>query len=244
MALAYTSEPYYNKPSQNTQLQTDFAPYLENIQTKLQKNWITPDFLPEGHIKVLFKIDKNGNVIDSAINAIHKTEPFGKFPENTTREILTVNYSFDTSLINTDKVQYYARMSDKYFREDKTKALELITSAIIEAKGDENAYFLYKKRGKIQEALGNHVEANFDYEHYEKMKSKADIKRVHALKHLVEIEDTAFAYYYLAYAYERIEDYDNAIKAIDEAITRTDLNQQYKRYRNFLIKTKDSKPPF
>ena len=251
--FAYTSEPYYNRPSQNSQLQSDFASYLENIQAKLQKNWIAPDFLPEGHIKVLFKIDKNGDVIEgdilessgnvlydeSAINAIHKSEPFGKFPEHTSREILAVNYTFSTSLIKADKVQYYSQMSDKYFREDKPRALEFITNAIIEAKGDENSYFLYKKRGKIQEAMGNHLEAKYDFERYEKLKAKADIKRVHALKHLVETEDNAFAYYYLAYAYERIGDYENAIWAINEAIARTDLNHQYKRYRDFLIKAQN-----
>ena len=55
----------------------------------------------------------------------------------------------------------------------------------------------------------------------------------------METEDNAFAYYYLAYAYERIGDYENAIWAINEAIARTDLNHQYKRYRDFLIKAQN-----
>ena len=55
-------------------------------------------------------------------------------------------------------------------------------------------------------------------EEYEKLKAKVDIKRVHALKHRAEVEDSAFAYYYLAYACEQIKDYKGAIEAINKAI--------------------------
>ena len=94
--------------------------------------------------------------------------------------------------------------------------------------------------GKIKEALGDHLGAREDILQYERMKAKVDIKRVHALKHQAEQEDTAFAYYYLAYAYEQIKDYDNAIWAINKAIERTDLNNQYKRYRTELVKHQES----
>lgn len=249
-ALAYESSAYYNRPTSNTQVQNDFAEYMTNIQNKLQKNWIVPDFLPEGHIRVLFKLDREGNVIsgdilessgnrlydESAVNAIHKSEPFGKFPNNSSREILTVNYCFDTSLINADNVRFYSNLSDENFRSDKRKALEYINTAIDLAGNNEKSYYLYKKRCKIFEALGMHVEAKDDFEKYEKLKLKCDIKRIHAIKRLAEVEDSAFAYYYLANAYEQIQDYENAIKAIDEAIARTDLNNTYKRYRENLSK--------
>ena len=68
------------------------------------------------------------------------------------------------------------------------------------------------------------------------MKNRIDLKRVHALKYQAEVEDTAFAYFYLAYAYEIIKDYENAIWAINKAIERTDLNNNYKRYRTELVK--------
>ena len=71
------------------------------------------------------------------------------------------------------------------------------------------------------------------------LKAKIDIKRVHALKYQAEQEDSAFAYYYLAYAYEQLKDYENAIHAINKAIERTDLNQQYKRYRTELVKIQE-----
>ena len=68
------------------------------------------------------------------------------------------------------------------------------------------------------------------------MKARVDIKRIHLLRHQAEIEDSAFIYYYLAYAYEQVRDYDGAIWAVNKAIERTDLNHQYKRYRLELVK--------
>lgn len=252
-AKGFAYEPYYNRPTQNQQLQSDFAEYMENVQTMLQKNWITPDILEEGHVRLIFKVDKSGNVIsgeilessgnpvfdESAINAIHKSEPFGKFPDNSTRETITINYSFDTSMVKTDKMKMYYELAKKNFYSDRTLALKYINLAISEVEGDCESYFLYKRRGKIKEALGDHLGAREDFEKYESLKAKVDIKRVHSLKHYAQQEDTAFAYYYLAYAYEQIKDYDNAVWAINKAIERTDLNNQYKRYRAELMKTKE-----
>lgn len=247
---AYEYSPYYNRPTSNQQVQADFSEYMENLKTKLQKNWTTPDFLEEGHIRVLFKIDRNGNVIsgdilessgnalydESAIHAIHKSEPFGEFPANSSRQTITVNYSFDTSIVKTDKMKYYYEQAKRYQYSDKQEALKYINLAIAEIQGNDESYFLYKRRAKIKEGLGDHVGALEDVKQYEKLKSKIDIKRVHALRHQAEVEDTAFAYYYLAFAYEQIKDYENAIWAINKAIERTDLNNQYKRYRTELVK--------
>lgn len=247
---AYEYNSFYNQPTKNQQVQNDFSEYMFNLQNKLKKNWISPDFLEEGHIRVLFKVDREGYVIsgdilessgnpvfdESAINAIHKSEPFGKFPVNSTRETITVNYSFDTTFVKTDKMKEYYNLAKRYTYSDKKEALKYINLAIDEVLGDNESYFLYKRRAKIKEALGDHLGAKEDFEQYEKMKIKADIKRVHALKYRAEQEDSAFAYYYLAYAYEQIKDYNNAIWAINKAIERTELNQQYKRYRTELVK--------
>lgn len=241
---------YYNHPSANQTLQNDFSSYMDSVRTSLQKNWIPPDFLEEGHVRVLFKVDRNGRVLsadiiessgdniydESAIEALKKAQPFGQFPPQTTRETLTINYSFDTSLVKTDKMKEYYELSKKNFVTDRAAALKYIDLAIAEVRGDDEGYFLYKRRGRIKEALGDHLGAREDYLTYESMKSRVDIKRVHALKHQAEIEDTAYAYFYLAYAYEQIHDYDNAIAAINKAIDRTDLNSQYKRYRTELVK--------
>ena len=242
---------YYNRPTRNQQVQSDFSDYMTQVRTKLQKNWITPDFLEEGHVRVLFKIDREGNVIagdilessgnpiydESAVNAIHKSEPFGVFPENTSRQTITINYSFDTSFVKTDKIKELYEQAKRYTYSDKQLALKYINEAIEEVGTDNESYFLYKRRAKIKEGLGDHVGARDDMQQYEKMKARVDVKRVHALKYQAEQEDTAFAYYYLAYAYEQIRDYDGAIWAINKAIERTDLNQQYKRYKTELVKT-------
>lgn len=242
--------PYYNRPTTNQKLQNDFSEYMTSLQAKLQKNWVTPDFLEEGHVRVLFKVDRKGNVIsgdilessgnslfdESAVNAIHKSEPFGDFPENSSRETLTINYSFDTTFVKTDKIKELYELAKKYTYSDRNLALKYINQAINEVGTDIESYFLYKRRSKIREGLGDHLGAREDLEQYEKMKTKVDIKRVHALKYQAQQEDSAFAYYYLAYACEQIRDYEGAIEAINKAIERTDLNQHYKRYRTELVK--------
>lgn len=247
---AYEYNSYYNRPTSNQQVQNVFSDYMDNVRNKLQSNWVYPDFLEEGHVKVLFKIDRDGNVIagdilessgnpvydESAVNAIHKSEPFGKFPKNSTRQTITINYSFDTTLIKTDKVKELYDLAKRYSYSDRQLALKYINEAIKEVGTDNESYFLYKRRARIKEGLGDHLGAKDDLEQYEKLKKRVDIKRVHLLKRQAEIEDSAFAYYYLAYAYEQIKDYENAIWAINKAIERTDLNQQYKRYRTELVK--------
>ena len=248
-ANAYSYD-YYNQPTRNQQVQNDFSEYMENVKAKLRKNWSYPDFLEEGHVRVLFKIDRDGNVIagdilessgnpvydESAVDAIHKSEPFGKFPVNTTRSTITINYSFDTTFVKTDKMREYYDLAKRYQYNDKKEALKYINLAIDEVHGDNEAYFLYLKRSKIKEGLGDHFGAKEDFDKYLSMKHKVDVKRVHAIKHRAEVEDSAFAYYHLAYAYEQIKDYEGAIWAINKAIERTDLNQQYKRYRTELVK--------
>lgn len=253
VSIAQASEynAYYNRPTSNQQVQSDFSDYMTNVRSKLQKNWICPDFMEEGHVRVLFKIDNHGNVIagdilessgndvydESAVNAIHKSEPFGEFPQNTTRQTITINYSFDTGFVKTEKIKELYDLAKRYSYSDRQLALKYINQAIDEVGTDNESYFLYKRRANIREGLGDHIGAKEDLEQYKKMKAKVDIKRVHALKHQAEVEDSAFAYYYLAYAYEQIRDYENAIWAINKAIERTDLNQQYKRYRTELVKT-------
>ena len=251
---AESYNPYYNRPTKNQQVQADFSDYMANVRAKLQQNWVSPDFLEEGHVRVLFKVDRNGNVIagdilessgnpvydESAVNAIHKSEPFGIFPENTTRQTITINYSFDTSFVKTDKIKELYELAKKYTYSDRQLALKYINQAIEEVGLDNESYFLYKRRARIKEGLGDHLGAKEDLEQHEKMKARVDIKRVHALKYQAEQEDSAFAYYYLAYAYEQIRDYEGAIWAINKAIERTDINQQYKRYLTELVKCYDA----
>lgn len=250
LALPAFAEPYYNQPTSNRQVQSDFSSYMENVNEKLQKNWTPPDFLEEAHTRILFKLNRDGDIYsasiiessgddiydEAAINALKKSIPFEKFPSNSTRQSLTINYSFDTTLVKTDRMRNYYELSKQNFYCDKDAALKYINLAIAEVNGDDESYFLFKRRGKIKEAMGDHVGAKEDFSKYESMKARVDVKRVHALKHQAEVEDTAYAYFYLAYAYEQIKDYENAIHAINKAIERTDLNNTYKRYRTELVK--------
>ena len=248
-AVAYEQKSFYSFSESSVKRNEVFSDYMENLKNKLRKNWVAPDFLEEGHVRVQFKIDKKGNVIsgdilessgnlifdESAVYAIHRSEPFGDFPQNASKEFLIINYSFDTSLIKTDRVNELYENAKRYMYSDRKLALRYIDEAIEEVGGDENSYYLYKCRAKIKEGLGDHIAAKSDLEQYMKLKNRIDVKRIHALKYRAEQEDTAFLYYYLAYSYEQIGDYEKAISSINKAIERTDLNQQYKRYRQELI---------
>lgn len=253
LALPVSADSYnsaYYKPAVNRTTQTDFTPYMSSVRESLQKNWHPPDIIQEGHVTVLFKLDRGGRIIssqilessgneifdESALDALKRSEPFGNFPEQSPREALTINYSFDSSLVSTDKMKEYMKQSDRYYYSDRNEALKYINLAINEVSGDERAYFLYEKRSKIKNALGDTKGAEEDLALYKDLKNKVDIKRVHAIKHQAEIENTPFAYFYLAYSYEQIRDYENAIHAINKAIDMTELNNQYKRYRTELVK--------
>ena len=140
-SLAYDN---YYRPTSNPQIKADFSDYMINVQDKLRQNWVTPDILEEGHVRVIFKIDREGNVIngeilessgnsvydESAVNAIHKSEPFGNFPENSNRQTLTINYTFDTSLVKTDKMKEYYELAKKYQYSDRQLALKYINLTI------------------------------------------------------------------------------------------------------------------
>ena len=153
--------------------------------------------------------------------------------------IQTGEVVFETVLPH-HKIKELYDLAKRYTYSDRNLALKYINQAINEVGNDIESYFLYKRRSKIKEGLGDHLGAKEDFEQYEKMKTKVDIKRVHALKHQAQQEDSAFAYYYLAYACEQIKDYEGAIEAINKAIERTDLNQHYKRYRTELVKVYQS----
>ena len=203
---------YYNRPTQNQQTQNNFAEYMENVKQKLQQNWLTPDILEEGHVRVLFKIDRQGNVIsgdilessgnklfdESAVNAIHKSEPFGDFPQNTTRSSLTINYSFDTSFVKTDKMKEYYELAKKYSLTDRKEALKYINLAIKSNKKEgEKLNYL---RGHIYLAQENKTESlkYFDlaYNTYPQSATQTDLQ----------------AYMYLLADSDQIE---NCIKILD-----------------------------
>lgn len=239
----------YNKYSGNTALQNDFSSYMGNLQQKIQRNWTPPEFLEEGNTTVTFKITRRGEIISvdmvsssnnelfdaSALEAIRKSAPFDKFPVNSTRDTLTIKYNFHSSIVKTDSMKEYIENSDKFYNVDNRLALDYINLAIDEAYGDISTYFLYGKRSKIKRALGDIEGANADLEESKRLKAKFDKRQINSCKLIAEMENTPFAYFFLANTYDIAGDYEHAIEAIDKAIELTDLNNQYKRYRAELI---------
>ena len=233
----------------------DFSAYMNDVRTKIQKNWYPPECLEkDGHMLVKFSLTRSGDIYSlevlessgdsfydaSAMEALKKAAPFNHFPAQTARGSITIKYSFDTSVVNTGDMQKYLALSDKFYNVNNRMALDYISRAIDEVDGDINAYFLYGRRGKIRAALGDTDGGRADLEEARRLKAKYDKKRIMASKLYAEMEQSPFSYFGLAHSYDIAGDYENAIKAIDKAISLTNLNNQYKRYRTELMQKKET----
>ena len=219
----------------------DFSGYMDELRGKIQKSWNPPEHLErDGHALVKFSVTRSGDVYaaemlessgdavfdESAMEALKKASPFAHFPAETARGSLTIKYSFDTSIVNTGNMQRYLANADRYYNVNNRMALDYISRAIDEVDGDINAYFLYAKRSKIREALGDGDGARADMDESQRLKAKYDKKRIMASKLYAEVEQTPYSYFALAHTYDVAGDYTNAIKAIDKAIEMTNLNNQ------------------
>ena len=60
-----------------------------------------------------------------------------------------------------------------------------------------------------------------------------------ASKLIAEMEQSPYSYFNLAHSYEVAGDYEHAIEAIEKAIALTELNNQYKRYKDELVTKKN-----
>lgn len=246
---AYSENTDYSRYRGNTVIQNDFSDYMRVLQGKIQKCWNPPDFVEDGDAVVMFKINRRGEVLtteiiqssnnqvfdEAAIEALRKASPFDKFPANTSKDCLTIKYTFHTSFVKTDDMRQYVDKADRFFNVNNQTALEYINLAIEEVEGDIGSYFLYGKRSKIKRALGDIKGAEEDLNECKRLKAKFDQKRINSCKLIAEMENTPFSYFYLAHSYEIAGDYEHALEAIDKAITLTELNNQYKRYRAELV---------
>ena len=233
----------------NASVETGFDSYMSNIRDKIQKTWQPPDIMEEGHASVIFQLDRDGNIIssrikessgnvyydESAISALENCSPFDQFPLNTTKQTITVVYNFDTSIVKTDHVKELVKIAESYYGVDNRMALKLIDEAINEMDGDCASYFLYARRYKLNSALGNTETAKKDIEECKRLKQIYNEKRIAVCKRQIQTESTPLAYFSLAQAYDIAEDYTNAIDAINKAICMTELNNNYKRYKNEII---------
>jgi len=89
-----------------------YHPYTKVIKEKIFNSWAYPlsaqQNLIQGSLLIVFRLDKNGNLIDCNINrssgheildtqalkAIRLANPFPPFPENITVQLLNINASF------------------------------------------------------------------------------------------------------------------------------------------------------
>jgi len=89
-----------------------YHPYTKAIKEKIFNSWVYPlsaqQNLIQGSLLIVFRLDKNGNLIDckiekssgheildtQALKAIRLANPFPPFPENITVQLLNINASF------------------------------------------------------------------------------------------------------------------------------------------------------
>ena len=230
----------------------DFNSYMADVNEKLQDLWTPPEGVIEGHADVVFKLDKTGDLLyyhliqksgdtkfdKSVVEALKKC-PFNEFPHDSKQEYITINYSFDLHIADTDKMQKYAELAERYYNSDKHLALKYLDMAIDEIQGNSLAYFLYARRCKINNELGNKEAANNDLAEFSRLKALHDEKRIKLCRQEANNEKTPYAYFTLANAYEAAGDFDNALISINQAISMTPLNNAYKRYRAELIMRHD-----
>jgi len=249
----YSEEFNYVQTQQRMSVQEEFGDYMLSVREKISKNWTPPDVMERGHATVIFKIDRNGNVIsayikessgdkfydESALNSVQKASPYEKFHDNASRDNITVVYSFDSSSVSSDSLKELVELSERYVNRDNLKARDIIDEAIKSVEGDPASYFLYARRYKLDKLLGDTEAAETDLEKSKMYKIAYDKRRIAKCKEALAQDETPFAYFTLANAYELAGDYQSAVKNIDKAISMTELNQAYKRYRAELIMKSD-----
>ena len=229
----------------NNSAQYVFGEYMQNINKKINSNWNQPELTEEGNAVIRFKLTKDGeicsydlvessgNVVfdEFALNAVKKSAPFGDFPENSGQNFITVQYSFESKPVTTDRIKKIVADSEKFINVDNDMARKLIDEAIREADGDSVAYFLYARRYKIDRLLCDLESAQKDIAECKRLKNIYDKKRIQTCVRALEDEETPFAHFALANAYDIAGDYERATEEIDKAIGMTELNNAYKRYR-------------
>ena len=83
--------------------------------------------------------------------------------------------------------------------------------------------------------MGDTDSAQIDLEKCKELKISYDKRRIAKCKEALEKDKTPFAYFTLANAYELAGDFQNALTNIDKAISMTELNHAYIRYRAEMI---------
>jgi len=239
----------YNYDNRPTMVQNQFKDYMISVHEKIGKTWTPPDILQTGHTVIVFKIDKNGEIISSeiressgneifdqsAIDAINRSAPYGNFPVTSSRNSISIMYTFDSSAAKISLMKEYLEKSDKLTNIDNKEALKYTELALNEIKGDSASYFIYARMSKLKRSLGDIEGAKKDEAESQRLKAMFDQKRINAAKSALKEMETPFGYFTLAQAYDIAGEYSLALASIDKAISMTKLNNSYKRYREEIV---------
>ncbi|MBQ9246669.1 TonB family protein [bacterium] len=88
---------------------TDFGPYMQELESRIKMNWDTPKYSESTHVVLLFKIAKDGRLMNvdikqssgysdvdqAAINAVKLTAPFRPLPANYKADHIDIQFNFD-----------------------------------------------------------------------------------------------------------------------------------------------------
>lgn len=250
---ACAEEFNYAQTQRQISLNEEFGDYMSEVRSKIFNTWNPPNVLEEGHAGIVFKLDNNGNVLSayikessgnalydqSALNSVQKASPYPCFPQNASRDTITVMYSFDSSIVDKEEIKNLVADSEKYINKDNQAARNILDTAIKAIQGDPASYFLYARRHKLDKLMGDTEAAKADIAECKRLKAIYDEQRINKCKEALALEETPFGYFTLANAYELAGDYRSAISNIDKAISMTELNHAYKRYRAELIMKSD-----
>ena len=246
---SYSADFDYIQTQKRISVQEEFSDYMGMVREKISNFWTPPDVLEDGHATVVFKLGRNGDLISSyikessgnslydecALRSIQKAAPYADFPANASRENITIVYSFDSSIVSANDVKKLVEQAEQFINTDNATARNILDKAIKAIEGDPASYFLYARRYKLDKLMGDTEAAAVDLEKCKSLKIAYDIRRIAKCKEALAQDETPFAYFTLANAYELAGDYQSALYNIDKAISMTELNHAYKRYRAEII---------
>lgn len=92
----------------------DFAPYMKRLQRKIKRNWNPPKADKSKRVLMLFKIAKNGELLDAKIiqssgnnaidlaaaKALKKSAPFEPLPKKFKGKSVDIQFTFDYNVLN------------------------------------------------------------------------------------------------------------------------------------------------
>jgi TonB family protein len=97
------------KINKNKESDVNFTPYMKKLQTDIKENWDPPKSNSSKSVVALFKIAKNGNLLNfkiltssgdkktdkAAKKAVEKTAPFTPLPDGFKEKSIDIQFTFD-----------------------------------------------------------------------------------------------------------------------------------------------------